>query len=67
MTTDALKYPDLVFSPSNSVVMARPRSPQKKHDAEYDKMELMLDKKLLAIREQLVSFAHVLVNASIVL
>ena len=68
VTTDALdKYPDLVFSPSNSVAMARPRSPQKKHDAEYDKMELMLDKKLLAIREQLVSFAHVLVNASIVL
>lgn len=63
VTTDALdKYPDLVFSSSNSVAMARPRSPQKKHDAEYDKMELMLDKKLLAIREQLVSFAHVLVK-----
>ena len=53
VTSDALNnYPDL---PSSSSAMARPRSPQKKHDAEYEKMELMLDKKLLAIREQLVS------------
>ena len=53
VTSDTLNnYPDL---PSSSSAMARPRSPQKKHDAEYEKMELMLDKKLLAIREQLVS------------
>lgn len=56
VTSDALnKYPDLEFLPSSSSTMARPWSPQKKHDAEYEKMELMLDKKLLAIREQLVS------------
>lgn len=53
------RQPELAFtrvsSSSNSTTMARPRSPQKKHDTSSDKMELILDQKLLAIREQLVS------------
>ena len=55
------KQPELAFtgvsssSIANTTTMARPRSPQKKHDTSSDKMELLLDQKLLAIRQQLVS------------
>ena len=39
--------------------MARPRSPQKKNDADHEQMQLLLDQQLSDIRQQLVStYAH---------